>query len=606
MRRSLFTRLLASNLAIVILSLLLLSSMLSVLVSRHILASQERELVAKGQEIARITALHLQGQLAEETAMEILTALDQFLDARIWVVSHRGLIILESRGERPGMHRFFRGTHVNPDTMARVLAGEVVTDRGTLPQFPGLSLQTATIPVTVDSTVIGALMILSPVTGLQATMAQIHRLIALSALAAAALATGASYLSSRSLSHPLERVERAARTMARGDFSIRLPEQGGREIASLSRTFNDLSGSLKQTLEALERQKSRFVDMVTSMSDGVISADQGGVLDIINPAARTMLGLSGEAVGQEFSEALPGPLACAFAHTLENPGPRTFTLPGDESSQVLAVYLSPITALGDGSGGVVALLQDVSERHRLESMRRQFVANVSHDLRTPLTSIRGFIEPLLDGTVSSEKDRRRYLEIIREEGLRLGRLLDDLLDLSRLESGSLELDIAPVDLPAVSRDVLDRFRLEASSREIDLVLNLGTDLPMAVGDRDRVQQVMVNLLDNALKYAGRGGTVAVEVAREDQDVVVRVRDTGPGIEEAHLDRVFDRFYKIDKSRGRSEAGSGLGLAIVRQLVEAQGGQVGVESSPGKGSTFYFTLPRAERSDSEYHDKTPSA
>jgi two-component system phosphate regulon sensor histidine kinase PhoR len=264
-------------------------------------------------------------------------------------------------------------------------------------------------------------------------------------------------------------------------------------------------------------------------------------------------------------------------------------LPAAEGEALVEIRCAPIGGNGD-DGGIVAVLRDVTELRRTERLRRELTANVSHELRTPLTSIKGFAETLLSGAIADPASSRHFLEIIDAEADRLVKLVDDLMDLSRWESRGASLELAPVDLPALIAETMAHLRPLAGARH--LTVASGDGRAVVLGDRDRLAQVLTNLIDNAIKFTGERGNVEVGWAEADGSVVITVRDDGRGIPAQDVPHVFDRFYKAGRTRSGS-GGSGLGLAISRHIVQAHGGQIGVRSSEGIGTTLTVTLPKAE-------------
>jgi two-component system phosphate regulon sensor histidine kinase PhoR len=246
--------------------------------------------------------------------------------------------------------------------------------------------------------------------------------------------------------------------------------------------------------------------------------------------------------------------------------------------------------LGAGEIGGVVVLHDVSELRRLEMVRTEFVANVSHELRTPLTAIRGYLETLLGGGLEDQEHARKFLEIVFRHTERLGRLLDDLTELSNIELGRVHLQLGPVAVGDVVESVLAIMRQRAEARRVALAVALPPDLPEVTADHDRLEQILINLVDNAVKYTGEGGRVTVSGRRVDAFVALAVTDTGIGIPSTDLPRITERFYRVDKARSRELGGTGLGLAIVKHLVIAHGGELGIESQLGRGTTVHFTLP----------------
>ncbi|MGH9778173.1 MAG: sensor histidine kinase, partial [Candidatus Acidiferrales bacterium] len=244
------------------------------------------------------------------------------------------------------------------------------------------------------------------------------------------------------------------------------------------------------------------------------------------------------------------------------------------------------------AGGVVLVLHDISDLRRLERVRRDFVANVSHEFRTPLTAIQGFAETLLGGALEDAQNSRRFLEIIRDHAARLGRLTDDLLKLSQMEAGKLELDLRPVAVTDLIDSCVETTRLKAGQKELALVIDSAPGLAPVRGDSNRLREVLQNLLDNAVQYTPAGGRITVRATASDGGIVISVADTGIGIPKADQERIFERFYRVDAARSREVGGTGLGLAIARHLVEAHGGRITVVSEVGRGSTFFVFLPAA--------------
>ena len=264
---------------------------------------------------------------------------------------------------------------------------------------------------------------------------------------------------------------------------------------------------------------------------------------------------------------------------------------GSIRTRNFAVTVTPVHSDGSTAGAVV-VLHDISEIRRLERARRDFVANVSHEFKTPLTAIQGFAETLLAGALEDGRSKSRFLEIILENARRLDRLTDDLLKLARIEAGRLDLEFRPVAVREVVQSCLDTTRIKADPKDVALEADCSPDLPTVIGDLRSLQEVLQNLLDNAVQYSKPGGKVKVKACVEGEEVVLSVADTGIGIPKAEQERIFERFYRVDEARSRELGGTGLGLSIAKHLVEAHGGRIEVESAVGHGSTFYVFLPRA--------------
>jgi PAS domain S-box-containing protein len=395
---------------------------------------------------------------------------------------------------------------------------------------------------------------------------------------------------SRSVTRPIGELERSAEALSRGEYGKAVEVRTRDEVGRLGLVFNRLSERLRETVEDIRAQRNRLEAVLAGIRDAVVAVDPAGSVLLFNRAAEEILGLRREAVGRAVEEVLSGsPLARLLQGAAA--GREQFeelVLPGN-GGRVVEVTASPIRGEGDRPEGAVAVVRDVTELRRSERLRRELIANVSHELRTPLTSIKGFAETLLAGALHDPQHARRFLEIIESEANRLMKLVDDLLELSRLESKGVTFQLQPVDLDRLCRAVVERYAPHAEEAGIRLTYAGGS--PAVVhADPDRVEQVLTNLLDNALKFTPEGGEIRVRVSREGTHAVVSVEDTGRGIPPDDLPHIFERFYRADRSRARRAGGFGLGLAIAKHLVEMQGGRIWATSRPQEGSTFSFLLP----------------
>jgi two-component system sensor histidine kinase ResE len=328
------------------------------------------------------------------------------------------------------------------------------------------------------------------------------------------------------------------------------------------------------------------------MSEGVVATNGQGVIMLANPQAERVLGGAPGTMLQravaEVSEL--GPAADLFRRCLASGTAQTEEFHVAGTGRDLLSVVSPVADAAGRPVGAVGVLQDVTQARQLDALRRQFVADVSHELRTPLSSIRGFVEALTDGTVEDTERQRRFLDVIRQEAARMQRLIEDLLDLSRLETGEPRLNVQSIDIFQVLRHAVRRLEPQAAERGVEMILEGGDEPCPVSADLDRLDQVVTNLLANALRYNRPGGRVTLAARRDAEGVTVTVRDTGIGIAPEELPHIWDRFHRVDKSRTRASGGTGLGLAIARSIVVAHGGSVHVHSEPGQGSVFSFTLP----------------
>jgi two-component system phosphate regulon sensor histidine kinase PhoR len=411
------------------------------------------------------------------------------------------------------------------------------------------------------------------------------------ALAVAGAGSGVllfSWWIDRRLFRPLQRLIAGAGELA-GGRARRVEEAEPAELAVLSRALNRLAETAETQFAAVRSERDHLQSILASMSEGVLVVGPDGRVSSANPAFRRLFDLSGEVAGKPLLELSRQPeLARVVADTLRKGGPQS----GQIELQVpeRRTLLLASAALSGGERGAVVVARDTTELTRVADMRRDFVANVSHELKTPLAAIRGYAETLRDGALEEEETARRFTDRLLWQCRRLQALLDDLLTLSRLESiGQAAVEREAVDLSALAQRAVET--LAAAAREKHVRLEISEQpLPRIPGDADGLERLLVNLLDNAIKYNRPGGEVQLRLAVADGKVVIAVSDTGIGIPPEALGRIFERFYRVDKGRAREEGGTGLGLAIVKHLAQSHGGYVEVESRMGRGTTFRVFLP----------------
>jgi len=418
---------------------------------------------------------------------------------------------------------------------------------------------------------------------------EMRRLMALGALVGVILAAAMSALASSLASRPLQRLTHTARAMVK-DLTVRTRLRQGDEVGALAEALDALADGLAASLRSLGTERDRLNAILEAMAEGVLVTDRSGALTLVNRAAREVFGVGREALGQRPIEALRNAeLHELIEATRADGDARVREVAFDRHGpRRVMVRVSPADA---PETGTVAVLTDVTELRRLESMRRDFVANVSHELRTPVAAVRAAVETLLIGALQKPDVAEEFVSIIDRHAERLHRLVEDLLELSRVESKGFKLALTPLDLAAETTRALELTALAAERRGTTLHAEIPA-LPWVMADRKSLEQVLVNLLDNAIKYSGEGATVTVRAEARGDRVRLTVRDTGPGIEPRHLPRLFERFYRVDTSRSRAEGGTGLGLAIVKHLGEAMGAAVSVESAVGAGSSFHVDLAAA--------------
>ncbi len=404
-----------------------------------------------------------------------------------------------------------------------------------------------------------------------------------------------SVLVASRISRTLDRFSRAASRFAEGDLGARIYPPRIAELVEFSQSFNEMASQVQHRLEALRRLSTEQEAILRSMSEGVMTVDGEGKIGRINGAARVLLGLPvGSGEGRPFAELIGNPDLRQFvAESLSSSTPRSqvFSLTGPEE-RILEAYCSRLQQ-ETLSPGMLLVLRDTTRVSRLENVRRDFVANVSHELRTPITSIKGFVETLMDGAMHEPESLRRFLEIIAKHADRLNAIFSDLLTLAQLESrGDNEgIGLEQCAASLVARAAVEACSLRAAERLAEIVVEVPDSLSV-LANPTLLEQALVNLIDNAIKHSEARVSVRVCARLEGGSVVMAVSDTGPGIEKSHLSRLFERFYRIDQGRSRQMGGTGLGLAIVKHVAQAHGGRVDVESVVGQGSTFSLFLKPA--------------
>jgi two-component system, OmpR family, phosphate regulon sensor histidine kinase PhoR len=432
---------------------------------------------------------------------------------------------------------------------------------------------------------------------IDAAVARVRRQILQVGGVALLLAAVFSLLFSLAVTRPLRRMRRIASSMAAGDLDARVRPFGSDELAEMGRVLDTLAGELQRRLGQLEAERAGMTALIDSMQEGVLAIHPDGIIRRANPAARRMVG-RGTPIEGSRPEALVRrrPFLDLVRQALDGEPVQATEITHDGSHLLATAQPLP-------GGGAVLVLLDTSELRRLEGVRRDFVANASHELKTPLTAIRGYAETLLGDDVPDDL-RRRFTETIHANATRLQNILDDLLDLSKIESGGWPLEPRPIHVAEVAEEAWQPFTEDAAQRGIAFHCRDDAHHPAAGVDADRtdavadpmaLRQIFTNLFSNAIRYTPPGGRITVTTRPAPGDIVqIEVADTGSGIPAEHLGRIFERFYRADPARSRAEGGTGLGLAIVRHLVERHGGRIEAESELGQGTTIRFTFPATKK------------
>ncbi|CCQ94353.1 Sensor histidine kinase ResE [[Clostridium] ultunense Esp] len=419
-----------------------------------------------------------------------------------------------------------------------------------------------------------------------ATAAGINRIILYAIGVSLLFTTFFALFLTRRITRPLRQIQEAAERIAEGELDQRLSIGFHDEIGKLSRSFNHMATQLDETITELQYEKDRLDRILKSMGDGVISVDIEKEIKIINPLAEEML-----FAWQTGRKRLPTKVEEILDKAMRENKETTQIL--EMNGHYLAVVATPLYERNE-LNGAVAVIRDVTYEKQMDKLRRDFIANVSHELKTPIAMLQGYSEAILDGVAETEEDRMELVKIIYDESLRMGRLVRELLDLARMEAGHFELNRDDVHLDKLLQKVNRKFQSLAKDKGIQLKFFHLQQNDLVYIDADRMEQVLTNLIDNAFRYTPYGGEILVSANKKEGMLILEVTDTGSGIAEEDIPFLFERFYKGDKARTRGNSGgTGLGLAIVKNIVEAHGGRIFVQSKVGKGTTFIIQIPCEE-------------
>ncbi len=514
---------------------------------------------------------------------------------RLTVILPDGKVVGDSEESPQNMEN-----HKDPERkeIMKALAGDV----GNSLRFSDTIKETlcyVAVPCRQDGKIVGVVRAAVPLTAIDQAVSQIRLHIALWSLLVAALLTAVGLLHSRRIARPLEQLKQGAERFARGDLTHRLPVADSLEIGALAEMLNHMAAELDDKLRAVVRQRNEREAILSSMVEGVLAIDAEDRVIRINQAAARLINTDpARAEGRTLPEIIRSTELYRLVDAVmasQKPAESEIVLRGTDE-RVLHVHATVLQDGREGRRGVLLVLHDVTELKRLEKVRRDFVANASHELRTPVTAIKGFVETLLDGAMHDPKELQRFLEIVDQQTDRLNALFEDLLMLSRIEQEAerAEIALSPGPIRPVLDAAVEACRFKAAEKNIRMEVTCPEDLQAAINP-PLLEQAVINLIDNAVKYSPADEAVLVDAVRGESEVVIRVLDHGCGIGREHLPRIFERFYRVDPARSRKLGGTGLGLAIVKHIAQSHHGRATVESVVGQGSTFSIHLPLGNQS-----------
>ncbi len=578
---------------IVLASMLILGTFFSRLFYDYAVESREQTMLHRAHSIAEIVS-EISGDKGFRGMGGFMRFLNTMTDSDVW--------ILDSNGEPwnlGGMGMGIGGSagqnhmtstqplpHEAEAVVARVMAGEDSISKSFSKVYDEPTL-TVGVPISSgNSKVVGVVLLHAPVTGVSDLISYAIRILLISLGAALVAAVGLGVAYSRRFTRPLQQMNRVAMAMAKGNYDSRTHIHREDEFGQLGNSLDKLAAELGESIDLLYQEKGKLSDVIASISEGIVSFDaQGTPLSSNGKLAEIMgcdSGYSNACISADFTElGMNEVLGRVMGEKTPQALVRIY------KGKHLKFTLSPIVDNHQAVTGAVALVQDISESEKLEQLRRDFVANVSHEFRTPLTVIKGSLEALADGTVTEPQAVARYISRLQSETRGLERLVGDLLDLSRLQAETISLHLEPVNLPELLADTLKGIREIAEKKDIRIAFDAGSGIPPIQGDYDRLRQLFIIFLDNAVKYSPAGSSISLTVALEDQ-VTVRIEDQGEGIAPEELPYIWDRFYQADRSR--EGHGTGLGLAIAARLIALHKASVSVSSRIGSGTAFTLVFP----------------
>jgi two-component system phosphate regulon sensor histidine kinase PhoR len=541
----------------------------------RLLHDEARELLARGADAETV------GAFVRRTARPT--------ESRVTLIALDGVVLGDSEVVTAELGRL--DNHRDRPEVRAALQGQIGRDLRTSASVHAPLMYVA-LPVRDAERVVGVVRLALPLSAVTSSYEAINRFMLAGGLVALAVAFGIGVFVAGRVTRPVVEMQAIARQMSEGQFAVRAPVRSDDELGALGRALNVMVLRLREQIANLEAERAKATAILDGMVEGVVAVDGQECILLMNERARAMFGVGpGRGEGKPFLEVIRN----ADLHEIFRAG-RTaggvfhqelrLIRPADRTLRVTAV---PLRLAGEDPG-LVMVVDDVTELRRLEQVRTEFIANVSHELRTPLTAIQGYLETLLGGALEEPEHARRFVEIAFRHTERLGRLLNDLTDLSNIELGKVSLRLAPTPVRPLVDSVLEL--VAAKARDHDVALHAEVSETIAVqADHDRLVQVLINLADNAVKYTPAGGAVTVRARpTADGHVELSVSDTGIGIPRADLPRITERFYRVDKARSRELGGTGLGLAIVKHLVLAHGGDLAIDSEEGRGTTVRVLLP----------------
>ncbi|MFW6270267.1 MAG: two-component system histidine kinase PnpS [Bacillota bacterium] len=512
------------------------------------------------------------------------------IDTRITIVKEDGIVLADSSYEPEEMDNHRNRPEINP-----VLENGKISTSSRKSDTLNKRMFYLAAPVKKSDEIIGVVRLAKPLNEIDAIIGRNVRNYFLFIMLIFIITFLLTAKFTTNITNPLSQITRMAENIAEGNYSERIKlESYGNEIGVMARMFNYMAEQLQNKIKEIFREKKRAETILNSMVDGLIATDIDKKVVMINPAARELLNIKSKtfhkenlftvirnySIDQLLGQSLTEKKTLTREITINNP-----------DKKILRCHFTPISSAEEDLIGGIIVLTDITELRHLEQVRKDFVANVSHELRTPLTSIIGYVDTLIESDIEDSDTRGKFLEVIKKEADRLALLIRDLLNLSKYEDSDYELK--PSDFNAVLEKVMNRFQDKAEAKEISIYNKIEKDLPLVKMIPEQVEQVLTNLIDNSIKYTSKGGNIFLRSYRKSNRIYFEIEDNGIGIPEKDRERIFERFYRVDKARSRELGGTGIGLSIVKHIIQGHNSQIEVSSKEGEGSLFKFYLEVAE-------------
>ncbi|MCJ7662908.1 MAG: cell wall metabolism sensor histidine kinase WalK [Desulfobacterales bacterium] len=588
-RKRLLWKLYPSYVAIILLSIVTVGIYVSTALKNFYLSKTAEELEVSARLIEReVSAIF--GKESEKSLDAMCKTLGKAASTRITLILLSGEVVGDSDEDPKTMEN-----HAGRPEVKEALAGQTgISTRYS--ETLQKEMMYLAIPVKKEGGIAGAVRVSIPVIAIDTALSAIYGKITLFGVFMIIVTAALSFYIARRISQPIGELKRDAQRFARGDLTHRLFVSGSEELGELAEAMNKMAQQLSEKISLITEQRNELETILSAMREGVLACDSDERIITINQAAGSLLGIDlSTAKGHTVQETVRNADLQRFIGGIplgQGEAEAEIILHGPEKK---FLQLSG-TVLRDSEGkkiGALVVLSDITRLRHLENIRREFVANVSHELKTPITSIKGYVETLQEGAIDDKGNARKFLEIIFKQADLLHALVDDLLSLSQIEREAErgEVPLAEEPVRRIIEAAIAAYETRARERRIQVALHCKDEVVVKANFR-LLEQAVGNLLDNAIKYSEPGGAVEIDVTQSKGEVTIKVSDNGCGIAPEHLPRLFERFYRVDKGRGRELGGTGLGLAIVKHIIQVHGGDVTVESTPGKGSTFTLHLPRA--------------